>query len=157
MCLLCSFPPQDSSLLLWSPLQKSPLRFTWFGSNNTEIHLSPIFFWKDIQPWARGNGMGHLVGAWQFYLRPYVGRSLGCGVLILGRCLTIAPPQKRSPFTPTTFLSASLSLISSSPRSRSPVWFCPWASSPSLVPRCKVCLWGELRGCVSSPSCSLLR
>ena len=49
-----------------------------------------------------------------------------------------------------------LSDLISPPTTRSPVWFCPWASFPSIIPRCKACLWGGLRGCVSSPGCSLL-
>ena len=156
LSLVCVIPRVCSVLsqfrtafcLLWSPLQKSPLRFTWFGFNNTEIRLSPKFFWKDIQPWARGNGVGHLVGAWQFYLNPYVGRSLGRGVLILGRYPTIASPQKCSPFTLTAFLSGSLNPFA-----------CVVLSLglfPLHYPQSKVCLWGGLRGCISRPGCSLL-
>lgn len=43
-----------------------------------------------------------------------------------------------------------------SPTTRSAVWFCPWASSPSTTPRVKFVSLDALRRCISSPGCSLL-
>ena len=97
--------------------------------------------------------MGHRVGAWQFYLRPYVGRSLVCGVLILGRYTTIARRQKRSPFTPTTFLNASLSLISSPPPQ--PVHLCGSVLgplSPPLSPDVKLVSGVDSEGASPAPA-----
>lgn len=123
--------------LLWCPSQKHHLSFTLFGSNDTEISLSPKFFWKDIQPWARGGGVGHLPETWQFCLRLCVWRSLGCGGAVPWQINHYKVISEMLSFlcfcdAQTTFLSSFLS-PSSSP-SLNPAHLCGSVLGPLLPP-----------------------